>query len=274
MTRLLQVSDPHFGTERAAVVESVVRLARSLQPELVVLSGDITQRARESQFRAARAFVERLGAPVLTVPGNHDLPLFDLVRRLVQPYARLLRHFGPGLEPAHASPGLLVLGLNTTRATRHKNGVVSDEQIERIARRLAAAQPGQLRIVVVHQPVAVTRPEDVSNLLIHHERALPRWAEAGADLVMGGHIHLPYVLPVTGLARPVWAVQAGTAVSRRVRNGVPNSVNVLRWGEDDAPPGQCLVERWDYDDTAQVFVRHSIEALRPERRRSGRDTAG
>ena len=273
MTRLLQVSDPHFGTERAAVVEAVVQLAWSLQPELVVLSGDITQRAREGQFRAARAFTDRLGAPVLTVPGNHDVPLFDLPTRLLRPYARLLRHFGPGLEPAHASPAMLVLGLNTTRPARHKNGEVSDEQIERVAQRLAAAQPGQLRVVVVHQPVGVTRAEDVSNLLIHHERALPRWADAGADLVMGGHIHLPYVLPLPGLSRPVWAVQAGTAVSRRVRDGVPNSVNVLCWGDGDAPPGQCLVERWDFDDTAQAFVRHSVQALRPDRGRASRNAA-
>lgn len=265
MSRLLQVSDPHFGTERPAVVEALVRFAARLQPELVVLSGDITQRARNAQFAAARAFADRLGAPVLAVPGNHDLPLFDLLSRWLHPYAGMRRHFGPDLEPAHSSPALLVLGVNTTRAARHKNGEVSAAQVERVAHRLQTALPSQLRVVVVHQPVAVTRPEDDENRLIRAPQALQRWTEAGADLVMGGHIHLPYVLPLTGLPRMAWAVQAGTAVSQRVRDGVPNSVNVVRWGEGDAPPGLCVVERWDFDTNTQAFARHATHPLRPDR---------
>ena len=129
----------------------------------------------------------------------------------------------------HATPDLLVVCVNTTRAWRHKHGEVSSLQIERVARRLANAEAAQLRIVVVHQPVAVTRAEDVQNLLRGHEAALRRWAAAGADIVMGGHIHLPYVMPLHDLARPLWAVQAGTAVSHRVRHGTPNSVNLIRW---------------------------------------------
>ena len=121
-----------------------------------------------------------------------------------------------------------------------------------------------MRVVVVHQPVAVTRTEDLPNRLRGHAAALQRWAAAGADLVMGGHIHLPYVMALHGLARPMWAVQAGTAVSSRVRRGVPNSVNLLRWGADSSP-GCCVIEQWDFSAGELAFVRAGLTELRPRR---------
>ena len=264
MSVLLQISDLHFGTEQPPVIEALVALARQQRPDLIVLSGDITQRARTAQFKAARAFVDRLGAPVLAIPGNHDIPLFNLWARLHHPYAQHSAAFGANLEPVHAAPDLLVVCVNTTRARRHKHGEVSRQQIERVARHLEAATNAQLRIVVVHQPVAVTRAEDVQNLLRGHETALQRWAASGADMVMGGHIHLPYVMPLQGLARPVWAVQAGTAVSARVRSGLPNSVNLLRWGAA-SPEGHCLIEQWDFSASEQAFVQVRCTEVRPSR---------
>lgn len=264
MTVLLQISDPHFGTEQATVVDALTALARQQRPDVVALSGDITQRARPAQFRAARAFADRLGAPVLAVPGNHDIPLFDLWTRWRRPYARYAAAFGADLEPVHRSPDLLLVGVNTTRAGRHKDGEVSPPQVERVAGLLQAAGPEQLRVVVVHQPIAVTRDEDLPDRLHGHAAALQRWAAAGADLILGGHIHLPYVLALTGLARPMWAVQAGTAVSTRVRTGVPNSVNLLRWGTH-APPGCCRIERWDCAPGARAFGRVTASDVRPHR---------
>ncbi len=264
MTVLLQVSDPHFGTEQPTVVDALIEFARQQRPDLVVLSGDITQRARPAQFRAARAFTDRLGVPVLAVPGNHDIPLFDLWTRLRHPYARYAVAFGTDLEPVHRSPDLLVAGVNTTRARRHKDGEISPPQVERVAELLAGAATAQLRVVVVHQPIAVTRDDDLPNRLHGHDAALQRWAAAGADLVMGGHIHLPYVMALKDLARPMWAVQAGTAVSTRVRPGVPNSVNLLRWGHGSAP-GRCQIEQWDYADEAGAFVLTTVSEVRPAR---------
>lgn len=256
MTVLLQVSDPHFGTEQPPVVEALVALSRRERPELVVLSGDITQRARRHQFDAARAFCDRLGAPVLALPGNHDVPLFNLLARAAWPYAGHQRVFGRELEPLYESPALLVQAVKTTRRFRHQNGQVSGEQIERVARRLGAAADAQLRVVVVHQPVAVTRESDRPNLLRGHAAAVRAWCAAGADLVMGGHIHLPYLLPLAPPPRPAWAVQAGTAVSWRVRDGIPNSVNLLRWD------GRlCAVERWDHDAGRSAFALHGRTEL-------------
>lgn len=264
MSVLMQISDPHFGTEQPPVVEALVTLARQQRPDLLVLSGDITQRARPAQFQAARAFMDRLGAPVLAVPGNHDIPLFDLWTRLRRPYARHIAAFGSDLEPLHSSPDLMVVCVNTTRAWRHKHGEVSALQIDRVARTLAAAGAAQLRVVVVHQPVVVTRAEDVPNRLRGHAAALQRWSAAGADLVMGGHIHLPYVMALHGLARPMWAVQAGTAVSSRVRKGVPNSVNLLRWGANSSA-GCCLIEQWDFSTADRAFVRAEVAEVWPAR---------
>ena len=265
MSVLLQISDPHFGTEQPPVVEALVTLACQQRPDLLVLSGDITQRARAGQFKAARAFADRLGLPMLAVPGNHDIPLFDLWARLRHPYAGYIAVFGDDLEPVHVSPELMVVCVNTTRAWRHKHGEVSGQQIDRVARLLTDATDAQLRVVVVHQPIAVTRAEDEQNRLRGHAAALQRWSAAGADLIMGGHIHLPYVLALKGLTRPMWAVQAGTAVSLRVRTGAPNSVNLLRCGAD-APQGGCQIEQWDFSATEQAFVRVELTEVYPARK--------
>jgi 3',5'-cyclic AMP phosphodiesterase CpdA len=258
---LLQVSDPHFGTERTPVVQALVSLAAQLRPDLVVLSGDITQRARAEQFSAARVAMDRLGAPLLALPGNHDIALFDLWSRLIRPYARYSAAFGHNLAPVFASHDLLVLGVNTTRARRHKDGEVSSEQIDAVSQQLRHATHEQLRVVVVHQPIDVMRAEDLPNRLHNHTAAQQAWAAAGADVVMGGHIHLPYVMPLPGLARPMWAVQAGTSVSSRVRSGVPNSVNVVRW----SPAAGCVVEQWDFSAAASAFERVASTPLKPQR---------
>ena len=276
MSVLLHIADTHFGTERRSVVEALVALAAQQRPDLVVLAGDVTQRARPGQFRAAKAFVDRLGAPVLAVPGNHDIALFDPWARLTRPYARWAGAFGADLEPVHASAELLVVGVNTTRAWRHKNGEVSAAQIDRVAGLLATASPQQLRVVVVHQPAAVIRSRDRANLLRGHQAALQAWSVAGADLVLGGHIHQPYTLAPQGLARRLWVLQAGTAVSSRTRAEVPNSVNIVRWNEPsgahDAPAqqgsaagGSCLIEQWDFVRRDGCFVRKAVTPVQPER---------
>ena len=262
MSTILQISDPHFGTEVPEVVRALRQLGEQLKPELVVLSGDITQRARRQQFAAARVFMSGFDASRLVLPGNHDIPLFNLWGRLVQPYAGHRAAFGDALEPTFHSRELLVLGVNTTRPYRHKNGEVSAAQIERVVQRLARATAQQLRVVVVHQPIEVMRERDTHDRLIGHAAAQTAWAAAGADVVMGGHIHLPYVMPLPGLARPMWAVQAGTAVSKRVRPGAPNSVNLVRWQPAEH---SCAVEQWDFSTTDQAFVQVRVTRFAPSR---------
>lgn len=268
MSVLLQISDPHFGTERPEVVRALEALAHAQAPDVVVLSGDITQRATRAEFAAARAFVERIQPLArvarVVIPGNHDIPLFQLGARLFSPYGRYREAFGDDLEPVVDTPDWLVIGVNTTRRYRHSDGEVSSAQIERVAARLAMATPQQLRIVVTHQPVLVTRPEDETNRLHGREQAVARWSQAGADLIMGGHIHLPFVRPLheafAACARAMWAVQAGTAVSSRVRGGRPNSVNLVRWAAD-TPQRACAIERWDHSAADGRFVCAEVQPL-------------
>lgn len=268
MSLLLQISDPHFGTERGHVVAALQRLVHRVKPAVVVVSGDITQRALRHQFKAAERFFESLEVPhLLVIPGNHDIPLFNPVARLLFPYANYSRAFGTALEPEYASASWLVLCVNTTRRLEHTDGAISGTQVARVAARLRQAAPGQVRVVVTHQPVHVIRDNDITNLVHGHERAVRAWSEAGADLILGGHIHLPYVRPLSDafsdLPRRTWAVQAGTSVSRRVRAGIPNSVNLVRHNADDA--NGCQVERWDFDDRLAEFARFESLPLKLDR---------
>lgn len=254
MPLLLHISDTHFGTCSPALVDALRSLSASQKPDALVLSGDLTQRALVSQFAAARAFVDALNLPLfLSVPGNHDIPLYHLAERVFDPYRRYRLFFGHDLEPVIDTPSLLILGVNTTRRYRHRHGSVSSAQTERVARRLESATPGQLRIVVTHQPARVARPQDEHNSLRGGGSASQIWADAGADLLLGGHAHLPYILEVPSgraNARPgsLHCLQAGTALSSRVRGGDPNSVNLVRWQNlADHEPSSCSAERWDYD---------------------------
>lgn len=255
MTTLLQVSDMHFGTEIPAVVEALVGFAQRARPDVLIVSGDITQRARSGQFSAAWRFCERTGVPrVLAVPGNHDIPLFNLPARVFSPYGNYMRNFGHDLEPEYVSPDVLVVSVNTTRWYRHKHGEVGPEQIARVEHRLRSATPRQLRVVVTHQPVHVTATSDTNNLLRGHKLAVDAWARAGAHLILGGHIHLPHIEPVAGM----WSVLAGTAVSQRLRSGHPNSVNLIRYSG-----GECTIERWDYvDNEGFACAERKVPALK------------
>jgi 3',5'-cyclic AMP phosphodiesterase CpdA len=253
MTVLLHISDTHFGTEEAPVVAALQALVRDQKPDGLILSGDITQRARGAQFAAARAFCDSLGVPrMVALPGNHDIPLYNVAARLFSPYGGYMKAFGRDLEPELEQDDLLLVCVNTTRPARHKHGEVSPRQINRVVHRMRQARREQLRVVVTHQPACVMRAEDEVNRLRGGEAAVQSWSRAGADLVLGGHIHLPYVSDLCAQAahtpRSMYCLQAGTAVSHRVRHGSPNSVNMVRWtAPAEGAPRLCRVERWDYD---------------------------
>jgi 3',5'-cyclic AMP phosphodiesterase CpdA len=258
MTLILQVSDPHFGTERPPVVEALLSLSRELAPDLLILSGDITQRARRTQFEAASNFVQRLKVPnLLAIPGNHDIPLFDLAARFGDPYARYRAAFGNDLEPTFRAADCVVLGVKTTRRYRHTDGEISREQRKRVSQELRNASASQLRIVVLHQPVAVPRSSEQHNVAHGGLAAVRDWAEAGADVILAGHIHLPFVIPLheamAPLDRKLWAVNAGTAISHRVRYDAGNSVNVIRTSTETPRIG--IVEHWSYSAPQDAFCR-------------------
>lgn len=261
MSVLLHISDTHFGTEQPAVVEALLRLAQDLAPDAVLWSGDITQRATVAQFAAARRFAARLPAPVLAVPGNHDLPLLNLPLRLLRPYARYCAAFGSELEPVLETSAARVALLTTTRLWRHTQGALAPAQVARAATWLAAGPAAQLRVVVAHHPAEVPLAAERRNRVRGHEAARRAWQAAGVDLVLGGHIHLPYVMALGADGDAPWGVQAGTAVSTRIRRGIPNSVNLIRY-EAATAARRAVVERWDFAAGAFRCAASTALALR------------
>jgi 3',5'-cyclic AMP phosphodiesterase CpdA len=254
ITVALHISDPHFGTEDPRAVNALLALAEQERPDVVLASGDITQRARAHEFDAARRFFSRLCTRhTIVVPGNHDMPLWDLPRRMLAPFAGFRRVFGPELEPRLVAPFIWVAGLVSARRWRHKDGALSRAQVERTARWLASAPPGALRVVVAHHPLAALRWREEDDVLSGARTAMMRWADAGVHLVLGGHTHTPYALPVAAgpRRRTVWVAQAGSAVSRRLHAGGTHSVNLLR----RSAAGLWRLEQWDLQREAGLFTR-------------------
>ena len=265
MTVLLHWSDPHFGAADPGACEALRRLAWSQRPAVVLLTGDITQRARRAQFdQAARYCATLPPARWVVVPGNHDLPLLNLWLRCLAPYRRY-SSFHPGpLDPVVHLPGLLVLGVHTTRPWRHARGELSAAQIAQVSQHLRRAAPDDWRLVLSHHPVVAPWPHQQGDRVRRHEQARQAWSAAGVDLLLSGHLHQPgCVAWSTGDGRQAWAAMAGTAVSRRLRAGAPHSVHLLRRRDGPAGPALPCLERWELPDGERDFVPVALQTLTP-----------
>jgi 3',5'-cyclic AMP phosphodiesterase CpdA len=186
---ILHVSDLHTGTHEDPEVEAALaRLVEGVRPELLVASGDLTNRGRRAEHERANEFLLSLGPPVLAVPGNHDLP-YTFPARFTRPWAEFERVWGT-TEATHASAGLHVIGLNSARPYRHQGGALHPSQLREAAQRLDAGADGAYRIVVLHHhmvgaPWRAARKKPLS----HRDEVLRTLAAAGADLIVAGHIH-------------------------------------------------------------------------------------
>lgn len=231
MTKIVQISDTHFGTEVPDVVWALTRAIAQLAPDIVVLAGDITQRARQRQFQAAKDFMDSLDVPVKrVVPGNHDLPLFNVVARLFFPYRNFKRAF-TARRFCWTDETICLLGMDATCRLRHTRGKLTLRNTRRFLRAHQAAMQDRLVILAAHQPLVLRLPQDLHNLLIHPHKTAKQFSEAGVDLVLSGHVHVP-VIATTRLHYPELSHHfvvsgSGTACSHRVRDGFANSFNLL-----------------------------------------------
>jgi 3',5'-cyclic AMP phosphodiesterase CpdA len=227
---IVHLSDLHVGRLDPGVLEPLIAAVRGVGPDLVVVSGDFTQRATTQQFAEARRFLDALEARTLTIPGNHDVPLWNVGARFFAPLDRYKRYITADLEPEYRDEEMVVVGVNTARSLAWGEGRINDAQVDRVLARLNAAPRHATRIVVTHHPFDLPPGVREKRLVGRASAAMARLATAGADLFLSGHLHVSHVSHSAERYRiaghSALIVQAGT-VSMRGRGEEP-SFNVLR----------------------------------------------
>lgn len=277
MARIAHLSDLHFGACDPRVVRATEAWLEQHQPDLVIVSGDWTQRARVKQFREASAYLNRLraaGFRVLSIPGNHDVPLYDVVRRFAAPLDRYRRYIDNDLCPWFENDELAVLGINTARSLTFKDGRINRSQMALIERRFAAVAASKTRILVTHHPLfamPIGEGGELSEAVGRHEDAVEAVCRAGVHIALAGHFHRTYA----GAARRMvedaggaLVIQAGTATSTRFRNDELQSFNwlhvrrnddielqVIAWTGDSFQRGSHVGYRFEADEwTSQTLA--------------------
>lgn len=249
---ILHLSDLHFGTEKLDCIEAIQRFCLQHQPEAVVVSGDLTQRARYKQFYDCKQFLEGLKLPYLVIPGNHDIPLYHLWNRLFSPFSRYRLFFGHTegvLETEH----FYIVGMNTIRPQYHTRGTISAKQIQKTKQLLEHGPANKIRLIIAHQPFYI--PPDqrhgTKDRPVLAEFAVQAWSQAGLNGILHGHLHQSVVYDLNDIyhlqaPHPVLEIQAGTATSYRLHENLPNSFNVIH------NDGQ--VQHYYFDDLSKEFV--------------------
>ena len=221
----------HFGRLDRAVLPALARAIRDARPDVVVVSGDLTQRARRREFAEARDFLDSLPSPQIVVPGNHDVPLYDVASRWLRPLASYRHYITADLEPFYADDEIAILGINTARSFVIKNGRINRLQVARSCARLDRSGKDVTRIIVIHHPFDLPEGEDRRGLVGRADMAMAAFARCGVDMILSGHLHVSrrsasavrYRIP----GYSALMVQAGTAASSR-RRGELNSCNIIR----------------------------------------------
>ena len=252
MRTIAHLSDLHFGRVDPTTLPALHTALIAARPDVLVVSGDLTQRARRHEFDAARRFLGSLPFPQVVVPGNHDVPLYNVVARAATPFRAYRRAFRDELEPLFTDPEIAVLGINTARALTFKNGRINLQQVEQSCARLEACGPTVTRVIVTHHPFDAPDPGSDGNLIGRARMAMTAFARCRVDLILSGHLHVGHVGPSTlrygGNGWALLLVQAGTATSTR-RRGEVNAFNLIRI---DQP--HIDVESRTWDSARSVFA--------------------
>jgi 3',5'-cyclic AMP phosphodiesterase CpdA len=251
MRTLVHLSDLHFGKVDPDLLAPLRDLVHRIDPDVVVVSGDLTQRAKSEQFEEAKAWLDTLPGPQIIVPGNHDISLYNVFRRFLQPLTRYKRYITDDLDPIFVDEEIAVLGVNTARSLTFKDGRVNKEQIATIKAQLGGLGEGITRIIVTHHPFDLPQTEDDDDLVDRAPMAMKAFADCGVDLLLSGHMHVSHAgntaerHMIEDYAALV--VQAGTATSTRGRGEV-NSFNVVRVAQD-----RIEVDRYGWDEVGKQF---------------------
>lgn len=253
MKTIVQISDTHFGRIDYDVVNRLRESVIGLKPDLVVVSGDLTQRAKSKEFIEARAFLDSLPKPQIVVPGNHDVPLYNVVSRFVSPLDKYKKYITEDLQPSYVDDEIAVMGANTARSLTVKGGRINEDQIDAIRDCFCDLGDNVLKAVVTHHPFDVPDGYDDGDIVGRAKMAMRLVADCGVDLFLAGHIHIGHTSETAkrydvGAGRPALIVQAGTATSTRGR-GHTNSFNVI---EFDHP--NLAIKRLDWFPEKEAFI--------------------
>ena len=260
MRTIVHLSDIHFGRVNVHVISPLIEAIIRINPDLIAVSGDLTQRARSRQFVAARAFLDELPNPQIVVPGNHDVPLHNVFARFAQPLSKYRHYITSDLRPFYHDEEIAVLGVNTARSLTIKRGRINKGQVAWMRERLSDLDPEIVRIVVTHHPFDLPEGHNKRHLVGRARMAMEQLASCGADLFLAGHLHVSHTThsatryKIKGHSALV--VQAGTAASARGR-GEENSFNVVRI---DRP--HIAVERFEWQAARENFSITTTERFR------------
>lgn len=256
MRTIVHLSDLHFGRVNLALIDPLIRAVSEVQPDLVAISGDLTQRARSHQFKEARSFLDALPKPQIVVPGNHDIPLHNVFARFLEPLTKYKRYITDDLQPAYEDAEMVIIGVNTARSLVVKGGRINESQVSRLREKFCSFEDRVIKVVVTHHPFDLPEGHDQRDLVGRAKMAMTGLAECGADLFLAGHLHISHTghtkrYKIQGHSALV--VQAGTATSTRER-GEANSFNVLRLAHPS-----ITVERLTWNPATTSFGVSSVE---------------
>src|SRR6202158_477495 len=230
MRTIAHLSDPHFGRIEPTIVQALITTVTEARPDVVVVSGDFTQRAKEREFQEARRFLDDLPSPQIVVPGNHDVPLYNVYARAVKPLRNYQRYISKDLEPFYSDDEITIVGINTARSLTFKNGRINTRQVARSCARLEACGENRTRVIVSHHPFDLPESHELHGLIGRAHMAMAGFARCRVDLILSGHLHIShtsesakrYKIP----GHSALVIHAGTATSTRGR-GELNSFNII-----------------------------------------------